>query len=90
MPNYFKLVSKNAPDTDVLFSDVDDDIREHFGVEPSEDSWFYGWYDCLGWGFCMGKQPMEIVRGNPKMSKPMKLICEYLDNRFTIEAWSGR
>lgn len=90
MPNYFKLVSKNAPETKVVFADVDDDIREHFGADASEDAWYRGWYDSLGWGFCMGRQPMEIVRDNPEMSKPLKLICEYLDRRFTVDAWSQR
>ncbi len=88
MPNYFQLVSKNAPETKVIFADVDDSMREFFGEEPDKKKWLYGWYDILGWGFCMGDQPMEIA--SKLKSYELKRVCEYLDRRFTISAWSGR
>lgn len=84
----FQLISK-ATGKAASLSMVDDLMREHFGAPPSADSWFDNWYNSIGFAIACGGT-FDTCRTDYADS-PLRLqIIDWLESRFTTDAWFGR
>lgn len=94
MPNHFQLLDRETGKPAVLQT-VDDEMREHFGAEPSKTEWYYSWYDLVGYALAVGHdfdwcrehlyQPGDEP-ANERSTRGQEII-DYLDERYTTRAW---
>ena len=84
MPNCFQLTPKGKEEPSVL-AVVDTELWVKFeGAEPeNNNSWYKGWYDCLGLAIACG-QNWDWCR---KHYKELIDIIDYLEANYSTNAW---
>ena len=84
MPNCFTLtkIGENEP---TRFVEVDNEICEHFGVEPHPEYFYHDWYDTIGLLLALGKS-FEEIKVSGFSEKTVKIV-EFLETRYTSSAW---
>ena len=85
MPNYFQLIDKTT-EKPAKFVDIDEKLCAHMGVEPHPKNYLYGWYDSIGLGLAMGKT-WDEMRTWWDDNSPMQKVINYLEERYTPDAW---
>ena len=86
MPNCFTLTKIGAKERS-LFSDIDDEMREHFGEPPDEKKYLWCWYDTIGLALAMGKS-WDDMRSWNDMSESFLKMVDYLEERYTSDCWA--
>lgn len=88
MPNYFTLTPVDG-DKPAAFADIDDRMREHFGVEPDSEKFYLSWYDTVGLALALGRSWDEIKALDFWSDDEIAMIA-WLSTNYTPDAWSGR
>jgi hypothetical protein len=91
MPNCFSLQRKSAPDINVPFNQIDDEICAHMGITPDPDKYYLGWYNIIGLALACGQSFPQIINSLREYDDKLLLdVAEYLNDHFTSNAWVER
>lgn len=102
MPVCFQLYPKGG-DKPVVLQRLDDEMRQHFGVEPDPEHWLGHWFDTIGFRLAIGKSFAEIreqfqgyvreeeAKGNPQHGvefyTDLLKILDYIEERYTTTSF---
>jgi hypothetical protein len=99
MPNMISISRKGDENGGVPFVIIDEEICAHFGAKVSEDHYYKGWYDAVGYSakenFADIIQSYEkrqaeetnAPEGLRKHRDDMIKIMKFLDENFVLKAW---
>lgn len=96
MAVYFELISKDTGEA-TKFAEIDVALARAFGDAPHEDNWYENWYNVLGIQLAMGNSWDELrahcrewYDDMPERGEKLTVICDWLEERYTVHCWSGR
>ena len=81
--NCFQLINKLNGEPANLPT-VDNEMCEHFNIEPHPTEYYRMWYNVLGLAFATGHTFDETRVLIPEYSD----ILDYLDEHYTIRCWA--
>ena len=89
MPACFQLFPKGS-DEPARFSEIDDAMCKHFGVEPDPDRYYRFWYDIEGFGLATGHSfdDMRTLDEEVPPEESRRAIIDWLDEHYTSDAWT--
>lgn len=99
MPNMISISRKGGEDGGVPFVIIDEEICAHFGAKVSEDHYYKGWYDAVGYSAkenfadiiqSYEKRQAEETNAPEGMRRhrdDMIKIMKFLDENFVLKAW---
>ena len=79
----FQLISRASGEPAHLPT-IDNEMCEHFNVEPHPTEYYRAWYDIIGLAFATGRTYCETRILIPEYSD----ILDYLEPRYTIRCWA--
>lgn len=85
MPACFQLFPKGST-TPARFSDIDDAMCAHFGVNPDPDRYYRQWYDTEGFRLAIGHSLASQREESPERAD----IIDWLDANYSPESWYER
>jgi hypothetical protein len=99
MPNMIRISRKGGEDGGVPFVIIDEEICAHFGAKVSEDQYYRGWYDAVG--YSAKENFADIIQSYEKRQAEetnapeglrrhwgdMIKIMKFLDENFVLSAW---
>ena len=86
MPNCFQLKSIETGEPK-NFIELDNEMCEHFGIEPNPERWLMNWYNFIGLALSVGKTFDEIRTYVHEDETPMLDIIDYIEQRYVPDAW---
>lgn len=87
MPNCFQLLRNGEA---VALTEIDDELRLHFGEPADPDQYFREWYSCIGRDLAMGRTFAEIrtiYAGAEWTDSGLRPVAEWLAANFTARSW---
>ena len=99
MPNMIRISRKGDENVAVPFGVIDEEICSHFGAKVSEDQYYRGWYDAVG--YSAKENFVDIIESYEKRQAEetnapeglrrhrddMIKIMKFLDENFVLKAW---
>lgn len=71
------------------FFRLDEEIARHFGDEPDNELWYYGWYDSIALMLALGKTLYQIEQLflDDQCNQRLIDIVRYLKENYDTDAW---
>lgn len=89
MAAYLELYSKHKepePGQQAVpenFTEIDNAMCQHFGVEPDPDYFYRSWYDLIGFGLAVGRTYAELRELAPGYAP----VIDWLEANYTVKAY---
>lgn len=83
MAAYLRLKDRDTGEIieDKKLIELDDKMRNAFGIQPDPEKWLYNWMDTIGFSLATGKTFDEILSDNWWLDEERHIIC-WLQERY--------
>lgn len=90
MPSVYVLKKKDGRMSlkgNKQFIRVDEELCEHFGVEPHDVNWYQNWENNIGVFLATGKTFQEILE-HDWLDDDQKAAIRWIEANYDVDAWA--